>query len=141
MDLWEFVQKYIKTNVDFDGYAGAQCVDLFRQYGQDVLEIPRTESLGADGGAKDLVLRYNEFPIEKKYLALITDKRCAQEGDVVVWGATAKNKFGHVAIVLKAKANGELVVFEQDGFKKDGAKINRRDDDGVIGFLRKWGSA
>lgn len=141
MDLWEFVQKYIKTKVDYDGFAGPQCMDLFRQYSQDVLQIPRTESLGEDGGAKDLVERYNEFPIEKKYLALISDKRCAQEGDVAVWGATDKNKFGHVAIVLKAKPNGSLVVFEQDGFKKDGAKINWRDDDGVIGLLRKWGSA
>ena len=138
MDLWEFVQKYIKTKVDFDGFAGPQCMDLFRQYGQDVWQIPRTESLGADGGAKDLVLRYNEFPIEKKHLALISDKWCGQEGDVAVWGATDKNKYGHVAIVLKALANGRLLVFEQDGFKQDGAKITWRDNKNIIGYLRKW---
>ena len=138
MDLFEFVQKYIKTKVDFDGFAGPQCMDLFRQYGQDVWQIPRTESLGENGGAKDLVLRYNEFPIEKKHLALITDKWSGQEGDAAVWGATDHNKYGHVAIVLKAMANGRLLVFEQDGFKRDGAKLAWRDNKNLIGLLRPW---
>lgn len=135
MDLFDFIQKHIKTKVDFDGSYGAQCVDLFRQYCQDVWQIPRTEPVE---GAKDLAERYSSNTIENKHLALITDRWCGQEGDAVVWGATDKNKYGHVAIVLKALANGLVLVFEQDGFKQDGAKITWRDNKNVIGYLRKW---
>ena len=45
MKLDEFVMKYVKTKVDFDKVYGAQCVDLFRQYCYDVLELPHTGSV------------------------------------------------------------------------------------------------
>lgn len=31
MDIFEFIEKYLDKKVDYDGYYGAQCVDLFRQ--------------------------------------------------------------------------------------------------------------
>ena len=55
MTLLEFVNKHIGKKVDFDGYYGPQCVDLYRQYCQDVWEIPHT---GSVEGAKDLVEKY-----------------------------------------------------------------------------------
>ncbi len=134
MNLWEFVQKHIKTKVDFDGAYGAQCVDLFRQYCKDVLEIPHT---GAVNGAKDLVEQYDKLPLEKKYFFVVKDKYTAQSGDVAVWGATKTNKYGHVAIVLKANAR-TLLVFEQDGFRQDGARLAERSTDGIIGYLRAF---
>lgn len=137
MDLWDFIQKYIKTKVDYDGFAGPQCMDLYRQWCEDGWHIPRTEALGENGGAKDLVLRYSEFPIEKKHLMLITDRFCGQQGDVVVFGATEKNIYGHVAIVVETLPT-HLVVFEQDGFKQDGAKISKWRYNNVIGYLRPW---
>ena len=135
MDLLEFVQKYIKTKVDFDGAYGAQCVDLFRQYCKDVLCVPRTEPVE---GAKNLVYDYGKNPIEQSAFALVEDRWCARAGDVAVWGATKTNPYGHVAIVLNAYANGLLGVFEQDGFKQDGAKLARRDNKNLIGLLRPW---
>ncbi|MBO7123202.1 MAG: hypothetical protein J6V90_07990 [Treponema sp.] len=120
-----------------NNYKVHNCMDLYRQWCDEGWNIPRTESLGADGGAKDLVLRYNEFPIEKKYLNLITDRFCGQQEDVVVFGATEKNKYGHVAIVIETFPT-YLVVFEQDGFKQDGAKIAKWDYKTVIGYLRPW---
>lgn len=134
MTLLEFVQRHIKTKVDFDGAYGAQCVDLFRQYCKDVLEIPHT---GAVAGAKDLVERYGDLPKEKEFFALIEDPHTALRGDVAVWGATKGNPYGHVAIVLEAEADS-LVVFEQDGFAQDGAKLAERSAKGLIGYLRKY---
>ena len=55
MKLDEFINKYINTKVDFDNAFGAQCVDLFRQYCKDVLDIPHT---GSVDGAKDIYLNY-----------------------------------------------------------------------------------
>lgn len=134
MNIWQFVQKRIKTKIDFDGAYGAQCVDLFRQYCADVLEVGHT---GAVIGAKDLVERYGALPKEKENFALITDRYGALRGDVAVWGASGKNPYGHVAIVLDA-CGKNLVVFEQDGFAQDGAKIAERSVDGVIGYLRRY---
>ena len=39
MTLSEFITKYDRKIVDYDGAYGAQCVDLFRQYSKDVLGI------------------------------------------------------------------------------------------------------
>lgn len=134
MTLWQFVQKHVKTKVDFDGHFGAQCVDLFRQYCADVLEIRHT---GAVVGAKDLVERYDALPKEKEHFALTTDKHNVLRGDVAVWGAGGGNPYGHVAIVLEADAS-TLLVFEQDGFRQDGARIAERSKDGIIGYLRAY---
>lgn len=134
MTLWQFVQKHVKTKVDFDGAYGAQCVDLFRQYCEDVLGIGHT---GAVVGAKDLVERYDDLPKEKDRFALISDKYNVLPGDVAVWGAGGGNPYGHVAMVLEADG-GSLVVFEQDGFAQDGARIAERSRNGVIGYLRAY---
>ena len=134
MTLLEFVNRNCGKKVDFDGYYGAQCVDLFRQYCRDVLDVPHT---GAVEGAKDLVERYWSLPVERKHFVLCKDAASAKSGDVVVWGATDKNRYGHVAIAV-AEDENVLLVFEQDGFKQDGAKLAWRSKNNIIGVLKKW---
>ena len=124
---------YHGQKVDFDGACGAQCVDLFRQYNKDVWGNPRLEGLGENGGAKDLWLKYDQMPLTKKYLCKVTNPVC---GDVVVFGATPTNKFGHVAIFLAQKGN-DILVFEQNGYTQDGAKYAWRSTQGMLGALRK----
>lgn len=134
--LAEFVKKYVGKKVDCDGAHGPQCVDLFRQYAKEGLDIPEhTGSCASSGGAKDLFLDYSQMPVEKKYFLRIPGKICAP-GDIAVWGETKKNVFGHVAIVL-GWLGDDLIVFEQDGFKLDGAKIMVRSSAGLLGVLRK----
>lgn len=133
MTLTHFIKKYNGKKVDFDGAFGAQCVDLFRQYNKEVWGNPHT---GAVEGAKDLILNYDNLPLEQKYLEKIPRYFFPKAGDVAVWGASSRNKYGHVAIVVYTEDNN-LIVFEQDGFKQDGAKLNIRTDDNLLGFLRK----
>lgn len=136
MTLEEFVKKYNGKCVDFDGVYGAQCVDLFRQYAKECLEIPEhTGPCATSGGAKDLFLDYSKMPIEQKYFNAIRTTS-PKAGDVLIWGSTASNKYGHVAICI-GKLNNSLIVFEQDGFKQDGAKINLRSKENLLGVLRK----
>lgn len=136
MLLDEFVNKHKGKKVDFDGVYGAQCVDLFRQYAKECLGIAEhTGSCSTTGGAKDLFLDYNKMPIEKKYFSRITNKNIIP-GDIGIWDSTEKNKYGHVAIIL-AKLNNCLIVFEQNGFTQNGAEINIRSKDGLLGVLRK----
>jgi hypothetical protein len=136
MNLEEFVVKYLGKKVDFDGVYGAQCVDLFRQYSKECLGISEhTGSCSTSGGAKDLFLDYNKMPLEKKYFSRETKKSMIQ-GDILIWDHTDKNQYGHVAIYL-GKLNNSLIVFEQNGFTQNGAEINIRSKNNLLGFLRK----
>lgn len=110
---------------------GCQCVDLFRQYCNDVLLIGHT---GGVEGAKDLWEKYDKLPKEKLYFEKIT--KGVLTGDVAIWGATKTNQYGHVAIVIGNMAGKDLLVLEQDGFKQDGAKLNIRTIDNLLGYLR-----
>lgn len=133
MNVVEFVQKYIKTKVDYDGAFGVTCVDLFRQYCKEVLEIPHT---GAVDGAKDLFLNYDKMPLEKTYFKKFYGSSNIKIGDVAIWNKKETNAYGHVAIVL-GKLGNDLVIFEQDGFKQNDAKLTTRSTTGLLGYLRK----
>ena len=137
MLLDEFVKKYNGKKVDYDGAFGAQCVDLARQYWKEGLGIlEHTGSCSTTGGAKDLYLDYNKMPIEKKYFNRIPKNKAFVPGDTLIWDSTKTNKYGHVAIYL-GKLNNSFIVFEQNGFEQDGAKIIIRGKENLLGALRK----
>lgn len=131
MTLDDFVKFYEGKQVDFDKAFGSQCVDLFRQYSKEVLDIP--EHTGVVEGAKDLYLNYEKMPLMQKYFEKV---HTPIKGDVAIFNKSKTNKYGHVAIVLYA-TNKSLVVFEQDGFnQKKGSSINIWNYDRVLGFIR-----
>lgn len=132
MKLDEFINKHINTKVDFDNAFGAQCVDLFRQYCKDVLNIPHT---GAVEGAKDIFLNYGKLPLEQKYFKKYSTNN-PKPADVIIWNETKTNKYGHIAIVVSSLSNNKVLVFEQDGFKQDGAKLAIRTTENMLGVLR-----
>ena len=132
MKLDEFINKYINTKVDFDNAFGAQCVDLFRQYCKDVLNIPHT---GAVEGAKDVFLNYDKLPLEQKYFKKYSTNN-PKPADVIIWNETKTNKYGHIAIVVSSLSNNKVLVFEQDGFKQNGAKLAIRTIENTLGILR-----
>lgn len=132
MTLDEFVKNYETKQVDFDKAFGSQCVDLFRQYVKEVLEIK--EHTGVVEGAKDLYAKFEQMPKMKKYFQKVYTPH---KGDVVVFAGNETNKYGHVAIVIYA-TNKTLVVFEQDGFNQyKGSYIHLWNYERVLGFLRR----
>lgn len=139
MKLDEFINKYIKTKVDFDGAFGAQCVDLFRQYCKDVLNIPHT---GSVNGAKDLYLNYRSLPTEMMYFdqyKFISDGYGIKYGDVIIWNKNDSNEYGHVAIAINKIDADKVLVFEQIGFSKNGkdkALMSVRSLENCLGILR-----
>ena len=137
MLLDDFVKKYEGKKVDFDGAFGAQCVDLARQYWKEGLGIlEHTGPCSTTGGAKDLFLDYEKMPIEKKYFIKIQINKVFIPGDTLIWDSTETNKYGHVAIYL-GTLNDSVIVFEQNGFKQDGAKVTVRSKEKLLGALRK----
>lgn len=135
MELTDFINEWIGTKIDFDGHYGAQCVDLFRQYCKDVLHIPHT---GLVEGAKDIYLKFDQMPREKWYFDRIPfeDSTEMKFGDVIVWDKTQTNEYGHVALFISKVDNEKVLVFEQDGFRQDGAKLNLRKTENILGVLR-----
>lgn len=127
MTLTQFMNKYQGTKVDFDNNFGPQCVDLYRQYCKDVLGIKQTPAVE---GAKDIITNPGK-------LKVIHDSALADysRGDILIWGASSTNKYGHVAILVEPYNTKWFIVFEQDGFKQDGAKLALRSRENLLGGL------
>lgn len=129
MTLTQFILKYNGKKVDFDGRFGAQCVDLYRQYCADVLQIPQTPGVE---GAKDLIKNSGCLKITKD--SALADYSV---GDVLIWDKSQTNQYGHVAILIAVYNTKYFIVFEQDGFKQDGAKLALRSRENLLGALWK----
>lgn len=129
MTLTQFIKKYKGQKVDFDGKFGCQCVDLYRQYCKDVLEIQQTPPVD---GAKDIIDNPGVLSVTRD--SVLADYT---RGDVLIWGATKTNKYGHVAILVNVYNTKYFVVLEQDGFKQDGCKLEFRSRENLLGCLYK----
>lgn len=87
-----------------------QCVDVVDHYAEAIFGKPWKECVGGVGGAKDLP---NVAPAEYWTWTRNDSNRPAQlpaPGDVVVWGGTALNPYGHTAVCASANAGGVTVV-------------------------------
>lgn len=129
MTLTQFIRANLGKKVDYDDAFGAQCVDLYRQYCKDVLDVPQSPAVE---GAKDII----ECP---GVLSVTRDSALADysRGDVLIWGATAANKYGHVAILVSVYNTKYFIVLEQDGFAQDGVKLAFRSRENMLGCLYK----
>ena len=132
MTLTTFIKTYRGKKVDFDGNKSYQCVDLVRQYIKDVKNEVQPPALGEDGGAKDLIKKPGVFNV-----TLDSAAADYSVGDILVWGNSGTNKYGHTAILVAIYNTKYFIVFEQDGFKQDGAKFELRSREGLLGCLWK----
>ena len=132
MTLTMFINTYLGKKVDFDKNGEFQCVDLYRQYCKDVLDIPQTPALGQNGGAKDIFDKHG-------VLNVTSDSNLADysRGDVLIWNSSKTNKYGHVAILVEIYNTKYFIVLEQDGFKQDGVKLAFRSRENLRGCLWK----
>lgn len=130
MTLDEFVKKYEGKKVDYDGYYGAQCVDLVRLYIRLVWGLPQPKNIISAYEAYTHWLRCGNGFDEIGWKSLTKIAR----GDLVVFSPTDTNLHGHIAIVLDI-ADGEVLCFEQNGFTQKGAEQKRRPLDMVFGCL------
>ena len=137
MTLTQFINTYLGKKIDytddvFKGDKSYQCVDLARLYYRDVLNVPQFPALGADGGAEKIF--DNPGSLQKTPDSLTADYSV---GDVLIWGKSATNKYGHVAILVAIYNTKYFIVLEQDGFKQDGVKLAFRSRENLRGCLWK----
>lgn len=132
MTLTTFINTYLGKKVDYDNSNGCQCTDLYRQYLKDVLNVPQTPALGADGGARDIFDKHGELKVTPD--SVLADY---SRGDILIWDRTKTNKYGHVAILVSVYNTKYFIVLEQDGFKQDGVKLAFRSRENLRGCLYK----
>ena len=131
-----FTDTYKGVAVDFDGHFGAQCVDLVRQYIQDVLGLPQPEGTGTKG-AIEFFNGHGHRPMQNSRFDLVAYKpgMIPPRGAVVIFKPVPSNRFGHIAIVEEANEHS-LVVFEQDGTANSRALAENRPQRGA--FFGEW---
>ena len=129
LTLTQFIKENLGKKVDWDHANGFQCVDLYRLYCNDVWNIPQTPSVK---GAKDIIDNPGKLSVTRDS-ALADYTR----GDVLIWGASKKNPYGHVALLVCVYNKKYFVVLEQDGFKQDGVKLAFRSRENLLGCLYK----
>lgn len=132
MTLTQFIRANLGKKVDWDGKNGYQCVDLFRLYVNDVLNLPQTPALGINGGAKEIIEKPGCLKVTRD--SILADY---SRGDILVWGANENNQYGHVAILVEVYNTKYFIVLEQDGTKQDGVKLELRSRENLLGCLYK----
>ena len=132
MTLTQFIKTNKGKKLDFDGNKSFQCVDLARFYLRDVWNVPQFPALGEEGGAKDIIDHPGSLKVTRD--SVLADY---SRGDLLIWGTTDKNKYGHVAILVAVYNTKYFIVLEQDGFKQDGVKLEFRSRENLLGCLYK----
>ena len=121
-----------------------QCVALFREYTEVFLRTPALERLGKNGGAEGLYSRFDHDvgPVSRRVFERIEYRpgMIPEPGDVIVFGPSATNRWGHVGMCVSADVN-TIRLFEQNGIQamrgqKNGAFIGTWNYDRVLGWLR-----
>jgi GH25 family lysozyme M1 (1,4-beta-N-acetylmuramidase) len=114
-EIVEWIRTAPGVALNPDRRFGLQCVDAVDQYAQDIFGVPWNVCVGGVMGAKQLLdvapdeywIRINNDPGNPNQMPI--------QGDVVVFGGSSINEWGHTAVVDTADQNGMWVV-QQDGF-------------------------
>lgn len=106
MTIDEFFNKWNNKPADFDGYYGAQCVDIIQYYNQEVFGGPFLSG----AGAADL---WETYPVDFYQRVLNTIDAIPQKGDIVIWKKTTTLPFGHISIFRDGDIN-KFTSFDQN---------------------------
>lgn len=133
MTLDEFVQKYRGVGIDYDGSYGKQCVDLYRVYCKEVLQVPQSPPIS---GAADI---WTTYLTDKFDQFVKVANNGPIKGDIVIWNKKMGNGFGHVAIFL----DGETTEFRSldQNWTPQQCRIETHTYSNMIGWLRLKGGS
>lgn len=127
ISLLDFMEKYDGKYVDYDGFYGPQCVDLYRKYVEEVLGLEQGEPVC---GAKEIWKKHNgmhdKFSPSEKPLA----------GSIAVWDGDSNNEYGHVGIVVMA-GKERFWSFDQNYPLGSPCHVQGHGYNGLLGWMRK----
>jgi len=133
LSLSAFVSRYDRKSVDYDGYYGAQCVDLARVW---IHNIGGVQFPPLSKGAKDAFrLAQSQFWTKVKN----SPSNYPPAGAIVVFDAKPGNAFGHIAIARPGCTKKTLLSFDQNWSLHHACSLEKHNysSDHVIGWLIK----
>jgi len=113
--LDQFTSAWNGKYADFDGWYGAQCVDIVNFYQRDVVGGSFISAVGA----KDWFEKYSTNGASAKYDKIVNNmadpNQLPSRGDVVVWSGALSGSggYGHIGVVLSANKSG-FTSFDQN---------------------------
>lgn len=128
--------------MDPDRTYGLQCVDVVDHYAEAIFPgVPWTKSVGGVNGAKDLLGAAN-----REYWDVIhNDPNRADllpaPGDVLVWGGSPTNQWGHTAVVVGNvnQIGADVIQQNSNGLANQAAHLSRMNwYQGGTGMLTGW---
>ena len=128
MNLDQFITKYNNKIVDFDGAYGGQCVDLYRQYVKEVLNVPQSPPVA---GAKDIWNTYLPAHFDRFNN---TPLGVPQKGDIIIWGSKY-GPYGHVGVYVSGNVLN-FTSFDQNDPVGSRCHLQKHNYNGVLGWLR-----
>lgn len=122
-----FFTKYNGKGIDFDGYYGYQCMDLYQQYNKEVVGAPYIPV----PAAADV---WTKFPTTHYTKIANTPTGVPQKGDVIIWNKNAGGGFGHIAVFK----DGDMMQFTSFDQNWNGSKAHfqKHNYTYVTGWLR-----
>jgi hypothetical protein len=131
MTLQQFMAAENGKKVDWDGWYGAQCVDLAQLYNQQVNGVP----VGLTGNACDI-----QFTYPRAYYTFIGNLpwNAPKTGDIVIWKKSATLPYGHIAICINA-GHWSLTTFDQNWPLGSGCHAQNHNylSPAIAGWLRR----
>jgi len=124
----QFFGKYDQKYIDFDGFYGFQCMDLYRQYVQECLGFPQSPPVAS---AKDV---WNTYLTEYFDRIDNTIEAIPIKGDIIIWGEGA-GTYGHIA-VCKDGIQTEFTSFDQNWPVNSPCHFQKHNYNYVLGWLR-----
>lgn len=107
-DIDDWVERTQNHYWDVDGYAGAQCWDLWAKYCMDAFSLPMGACITPTGWAGGIWTQYPTNPqIEQTFEKQGSDYTPVK-GDVVFWQVCGAYPYTHVAIVLDG-IDGDMI--------------------------------
>lgn len=125
MNLSDFINRYNGKFVDFDGYYGAQCVDLAQFYARE-LGAPRFW-----GNAKDIAGQTGGWWTWVPYTGVNTPPA----GSVVIWDGRVGGGAGHIAIGLPGSTRAGFKSLDQNWPTNSGVAVRDHNYYAVAGWL------
>ena len=107
MTLDQFITKYHSKQIDYDGFFGFQCMDLYRQYVKEVLGFPQSVPVP---GAADVWLNFRDDYFDR---IENTPEAIPRRGDVIIWSRADGMPFGHIAVFYNGDLNS-FMSFDQN---------------------------
>ena len=128
MTFDEFVTKWNGKLLDYDNTYGGQCVDVYRQYLKEVLEVPQSPPVV---GAADIWTSYRKEDFNQ---IKNTPEGIPQKGDIVIWNKYASGGYGHVGIFKEGDAN-RFTSFDENWPIGSKCHLQEHNYTNVLGWL------